>query len=128
MTSPFASRFKAVGLSLGWRHNAESVTYTRGADTATLTAIAESANQNVDQFREGQSLGPKRKEWLIRQADLVAVGMYPPGKDDLIQRVVNGRRETWVAFADQGLREWDFEGSGHDLIRIRTKLQKDELA
>lgn len=123
MTSPFARRFESVGIPAGWRHNSEEVVYSRDAVSESMRAIAEDPAQQIDNFRDGRSLSLRRREWLVQRGELSAFGH--PEKGDRITRLIQGRTEVWEVMREQNDREWDWEGAGSSVYRIRTKLIED---
>jgi hypothetical protein len=96
------------------------ITYTRGATTATLTALRGSRRSDTIE-QDDQPVAVQPTDWLVGREDLTAAGLAPPAVGDTIAYTApNGQLQKWtVAQGDDG-RPWYFSDPGATQYRIHT--------
>ena len=104
----------------------QSVTYRRGVDSVTVTAVLTDTNKPLADS-DGYITQVVEQSFVIKVSDLkFGTQSIEPQRDDRIQFVRNGRRETYTVFAMPN--ESPFKRIRSDGYSVFTKLVHSESA
>ena len=99
-----------------------SVTYTRGATSAALTATAtREAQDTVSVPTPGSRIDDKERDYLIVYADLVSAGFGDPAIGDRITETINGSSVTWELHKQPTGPAWVWEDAQRTRVRVHTR-------
>jgi hypothetical protein len=105
-----------------------SVTYRRGAYSATLTA-ARARRPSRDLEEERFQTTSDRFRFLIQCSTLVLNSAEVlPAEGDKIEEITNGKKFTWEVLPDDQARCWDYFDTGNAYVWARVKEHKTEAA
>lgn len=105
-----------------------SVTYVRGAYSATFTA-ARSRRPSQDLEEERFQTTSDRFRFLIKCSDIVLNGVASlPAEGDKIEEITAGKKFTWEVLAEKPNRCWDYFDTGNLYLWARVKEHKTEAA
>lgn len=105
-----------------------SVTYKRGAYSATFTA-ARSRRPSSSLEEERFETTSDKFRFLIKCSDLVLNAAESlPTEGDRIEEITNGKKFTWEVLPDPPSRCWDYFDTGNVYLWARVKELKTEAA
>jgi len=100
----------------------QSVTYTRGAFTVTVSASVGKTNFLTDDGT-GMQINYESRDFIIATADLILNGaLTEPQRNDKIVQVLNGKTCTFEVVAPGSEKEWVYSDPSRATLRIHTKL------
>lgn len=100
----------------------ESITYTRGGDSVTLTAtpgksllrVMDSSGNSVVEWTDA--------DWLISAADLILAGSTTlPERGDIITRTKGGTVYTYEVRPVESEGAWRWSDENRTIMRVHTK-------
>ena len=118
MATPFELALQA-GMSAARCLAGDSVTYSRGASTATVSNAVQTKTEFEVLDGSGVAAVVEAVEWLVAVADLP---FGEPQVGDTITRVVGGTSHTYtVEHPGQGVSHFEYTDTGRTQFRIRTR-------
>lgn len=101
---------------------ATAVTYVRGSDSVSLTAVKGRSNHPVT-LSDGSQEEVQSIDWIIRRADLVIDGVaVEPRRGDKIIQVLGDVTITHELLGDGGEGSWRYSDQFRTAFRIHTKV------
>ena len=98
-----------------------SVTYTRGATTATLTVTPSRENQDaVTQPSPGTRSTDRERDYLITYANLVTAGLNEPEEGDRITEVLAGVSAVFEVVRRRTEPAWRWADVQRTRVRVHT--------
>lgn len=103
-------------------HVSDSMTYTRGAYTATIDATT-GQTEFVSESESGYAIRFESRDFIFPVADLVLDSSATlPQRGDTITQTINGTAKTFKVFAPSGEQVYRFTGPNQVQIRVHTEL------
>jgi hypothetical protein len=99
-----------------------SVTYTRGATSATIVATASRENQDaVTSPTPGARVDDRERDYLIAYADLTAAGFDAPAAGDRITETLNGVAAVFEVTKPRTEPAWRWADVQRTRVRVHTR-------
>lgn len=100
-----------------------TITYARGAETATLTAAwLGNAPSTRTTEEPGASVASSDRDYLFEAADLVIGGsVVIPLRGDRITETIDGADMVFELIAQPGEPPWRYSDQTRQIIRVHTK-------
>lgn len=103
-------------------HAGETITYTRGAQSVTITAVPGKSMLRVQDSSGNSVIEWTDADWLIAAADLVIGGSaIEPQRGDLIARTSGGSTITYEVRPIESEGAWRWSDESRTIMRIHTK-------
>ena len=105
----------------------DAVTYQRGADSVSITAVSGSTEFNRENG-DGVQVSFRSADWLITAADLVLSGAATqPKRGDRIVKTSGAWTRTYEILSVDGAPQYSYmDDDGGRMIRIHSKLIREE--
>ena len=100
-------------------HMARTVTYKRGASTATISNAT--VGETVFRIDTGYGVFERHetRDYIVAVSDLGALS--PPQRGDQIREVIDGVTEIFEVMAPGAEPDWKYHDLDHSELRIHTK-------
>ena len=99
-----------------------SITYARGVDNATITAISEIISFDTVDIESGVVIRQDIRDFVFDSADLdLGAGQVPPERGDTITLTISGSPSTYQVVDVAGGKHFEYEDPAQRLIRVHTK-------
>lgn len=118
--SRFSERLRA-GIDRIRQQAAESVTYSRGALSASLDAVpAMLPAESVDSY--GVVIDQSWRDWLIRSQDLILPDDSDATLPEVGDRIEQADGAVWEVLPIEGQRCWRYSDGTNYCLRVHSKL------
>lgn len=102
-----------------------SVTYTRGATSATLTATpTREQDDGIAVPSPGTRSADRQREYLIVYADLVSAGLSEPAEGDRIAETINSASVVYEVVRNRTEPCWRWADQQRTRVIVHTREQK----